>query len=40
MKYYTNLKLKNQEDLQGTATIITYKDIQGKLPRNYNPIIR
>ena len=30
MKYYTNSKLKNQEDLQGTATIITYKDIQGK----------
>ena len=30
MKYYTNREIKNQENLQGTATIITYEDIVGK----------
>ena len=30
MKYYTNQKIKNQENLQGTATISLGEDIPGK----------
>ena len=30
MKYYTNQKIKNQENLQGTATISLGEDITGK----------
>ena len=30
MHYYTNLNYKNQEDLQGTATIKVNEDLQGK----------
>ena len=30
MQYYTNLNYKNQEDLQGTATIKVNEDLQGK----------
>ena len=30
MKYYTNQEIKNQENLQGTATISLGEDITGK----------
>ena len=30
MKYYTNQEIKNQENLQGTATISLKEDIAGK----------